>query len=266
MLSPWGELVAFPPLPPPPVDDADIPRYIAAVEQHALYQAVLAAEANAGADTAVQFKPGGRWDPARIAIHTGIVQLLVSPAQRPIHEPPLGVLLLGLPGAGKTTKLKPIVQQQNFPGRTWTVVDPDDIKARLPGYQGIIASRYHEESSEVCSSRLVPTTLGLRHDILFDQVGGNLTSLAARIDMLDAAQYEVHAVIAKVPIHFSVQSVVERFAANGRWVPPRLVADMASALDRSIEYIKDSEIVETYQIWDTSGPIEKAPVLLESRP
>ena len=151
----------------PPRDDGDIGRFLAEVENHQDYLEVQARLERLAFDcpddqlmawSLLKHQKDKRWTVTRRQLHRRIGMAALGKGSE--AEPgalPLGVLLIGAPGSGKTSVGAPITA--GF-GVQFVVVNADDYKEQFPEYRGWNAAALHEESAAQPQS--APTLWPLR--------------------------------------------------------------------------------------------------------
>lgn len=245
---------------PPPTSAEEIRTYVERVRQDpAIRRAEAAfAEANEGLDTRSQFAPEGQWAPERSRLHEEVAsEMLVPSSKAKEGERPKAVLTIGMPGSGKSTAVKPHLV--SIREGEWTTVDPDRIKARLPGYRGSDAPKYHEESSYVAKALVRDRAISEGHHIVFDQVGSKPEKMSALVDLLADRGYEVHVVMADVPEWKSLHRVVGRYKSDlnkgkGGRLPPLdyVIEEVDGNVRRTYEALKNHPGVSSWASYDNS--------------
>lgn len=241
----------------PPSSDADMGRFIAEVKETAEYKAVekhLEALQNETKSGNVQrwsieknTDAAGNYTPQRQALHDAIVaKVLTEDTKAKAGERPKAVLLLGPPGAGKTTAGGPIARQMVGEDTHLATLNADDVKSELPEYKGYNAAAVHEESSDLVEGRMVPEGIKGRHNLLFDFTGNNELKMAKIADMLHGQGYDVHVIDVTVPTHVAVSRAWSRFVKSGRFVPPEYIKGVDGNPDRTYAKLKTSKSVRSW--------------------
>lgn len=70
------------------------------------------------------------------AKRTGIARRLADPAKFVPEENPVSVFMAGSPGAGKTEASIELLHLKGADGARILRIDPDELRAELPGYSG----------------------------------------------------------------------------------------------------------------------------------
>jgi hypothetical protein len=231
---------------PKSADDVD--RYIAEVKKHPHFKQIeerLATLSKEAPEAGVAFwskakhsDAAGNYTPERKAVHERIIGALLNPkAATKEGERPLAVLTLGPPGAGKTTVMNR--EAVNFKGREFTAINPDDVKEKLPGYEGWNAGALHEESTDVANRFLMPKALEARHNIIYDSTGTRYDKMSRIVEGFEKAGYDVYLINVELPAHKAVGRAWDRFEHNafgevdesrppGRYVPLEYVTHIGS--------------------------------------
>lgn len=198
---------------------------------------ISAERAIANGDSTKHNQVNGRWTPEREALHKRIINEFLHGAD-PGQKEPVAIFMGGLTGAGKTSATK---------GRLKLLgkvnVNADDIKEKLPEYDGWNAAYLHEESSHIADKLMAIAARTKRH-IVYDGTmktyGTDKSGTLGRIKTLSKAGYRLEARFVDVDIDTSVDRAVNRFIngekhdarkknkVGGRYVPLRLIRKMAA--------------------------------------
>jgi adenylate kinase family enzyme len=222
----------------PPKDDSDTSRYVADLKQTPEYKSLQDRTDKLASDPVLKdySKAIGRatsledWSLAKNALATGqltperqelhekIISGLMNPnAVTPEGERPKAVLLMGRPGAGKTTAGGERVKQLG----EFTKLNPDDIRAELPENEGWNAPATQAESKEIYYEA-ISKAVSNHHNILMDETGSNKDKMSARAELLTKNGYDVHVVYVDAPQHEAIHRTWERYlkgeASNGKIV------------------------------------------------
>jgi len=173
----------------------------------------------------------GTYTPERAAIHEKIVQEYINPETVAKYTPkpgesPLLTILGGRGGSGKswlTSKDGPIDTERSL------VLDADEIKSKLPGYEGWNAALYHEESSDIVA-QIDARAAKIGMNVVLD---GTLKSenIQKRIDVYQAPpshEYEMEGYYMYASPETAATRAMGRFATkkgdfSGRFVPPEVI-------------------------------------------
>jgi len=173
----------------------------------------------------------GTYTPERAAVHEKIIQEFINPETVAKYTPkpgesPLLTILGGRGGSGKswlTSKDGPIDTERSL------VLDADEIKSKLPGYEGWNAALYHEESSDIVA-QIDARAAKIGMNVVLD---GTLKSenIQKRIDVYQAPpshEYEMEGYYMYASPETAATRAMSRFATkkkdfSGRFVPPEVI-------------------------------------------
>ena len=142
-------------------------------------------------------------------------------------------LVIGLPGAGKST-LSDVIQRQ----KGAVLIDADVIKEKLDGFNdGLGASVVHEESSMV-TKVLKDRTVNKGTNFVMPVVGSNPKKIRKCIADLKKRGYKVTMHHVDVPVKFAEQRVVERYLHKKRAVPVSAVTDAGTGTRKSFDELR----------------------------
>jgi len=180
-------------------------------------------EVSAGTSTHHLYRQSdGTYDPERAQLHDSILGAMFNPrAAVSEGQRPHAVILLGAPASGKTSALQPAAKEL---GVEFTVINADDVKERLPEYNGRNAGLVHEESSDIAEGQLLPKALQANHHVLLDITGANDGKVKRMVERFHMLGYEISILYAHLPIEQSCARAVQRFRRSGRFVPPSYIA------------------------------------------
>jgi hypothetical protein len=211
----------------------------------------------------------------RIKLHNKIrASLLNQDAKAADGQSPIAVIVLGPPGSGKTTLAAP------FARRTFKVqfsaINPDDVKAMLPEYEGWNADVLHEESSDVAERDIARHAVYRRLNIIYDIVGKSSEKVDAAIKDFDALGYQVYVVLTDLPSWKAAGRAWDRFQENpfrrtlskppGRFVPPEYVhREVGSNPRKTFDSVKRDKLVRGYCRLDVDVPRNSPPKIVERK-
>ncbi len=205
-----------------PPKPGELESWLHTIEQEPDIQQAMR-EVSAGTSTHHLYRQSdGTYDPERAKLHDSIIGAMFNP--RAAAEPgqrPHAVILLGAPASGKTTALQPAAKEL---GVEFTVINADDVKDRLPEYNGRNAGLVHEESSDIAEGQLLPKALQANHHVLLDITGANGNKVKGMVERFHKMGYEISILYAHLPVEKSCARAVQRFRSSGRFVPPSYIA------------------------------------------
>lgn len=185
-------------------------------------------------------------------------------------------ILGGGPASGKSRLRK--MAEKALPENSCVGIDPDEMKAALPGYEDMAskstkaAGYYHEESSGLAKS-LYSATLDSGLNAVYDGTGdGSVKSLKKKIDQAHAAGCRAVGSYMTLDIEEALKRNQSRYdhakaeyEAGRSKVPPRLVAEdevrkiHGAVTDTSVAC---AQYFDEFSLYDNSGPMGSEPVLI----
>lgn len=179
----------------------------------------------------------------------------------PEGERKLAVLMMGGPGAGKTTAVGGGKEFGSF-----VTVNPDDVKELLPEYgqakeakSMLAAFMVHDESSAI-GDRVLDRAIAGGYPVLVDKVGREPAKMAALIERLHAAGYDVDLRYVHAKLESALERGMIRAEHSGRKPPVHIVVDSYDAVPGSFEAI--SHLADTATAYDSDA---KAPMWTRGR-
>ena len=225
----------------------------------------LASEASLVSSAAVYATGADGWDPVRRAEHERVLTILA-----PSPSPRTGVagavyVLLGLPGSGKTSALRPAVRAHA--GLPPLMSDADDVRVVLPEYAGGLGSAVLQEETAVVvyGEAGYPPGGGLQDRVLSGggvallDVVGDPRYLPAAVRAVRSAGRRVYLLLTQCPVEACVERVMRRAVTDGRFVPPAFVRSKMGVPRAALEAALSAVPVDGWAVVDTSGP-EPVPV------
>ncbi len=264
-----------------PDSEAQIPALLAAIERHPYHQEVMRRLKLAGdlatAGTAHKNKgPDGAYTPERAKLHQAIVEGQLNPAAKAKPgKKPIAIVVIGLPGSGKTTV------EASWPKRldiVCSMVNSDDIQSRLPEFQGWNVDLLRAESREIEEQLLLPRAIAERHNLIVEVTGRDPERSFGFADALGRAGYQIYLIHVNLPAGKAAFRTWRRFRGgafkpngtdpdSGRFVSPRLVATaFGSKPQETYAALKKHPAVVHWLTVNTSGGREKPPVVEEEGP
>lgn len=201
-------------------------------------------------------KETGVWSPEREAQH---LELLASKlAGKPAGlERPTAILMAGLPASGKSTLVDGLDQSD------YVVVNADDFKEDLEGYNGSNAALFHRESAYI-ADLLFDSAVDRKQNIILDgtlKTSGALDDGGAlgKIRDLKAAGYDVDVRFVDVDVETAVDRSVMRFvtreknSGDGRYVPPSFIRETGYKPRETYERAKATGLIDRWMKVDNRG-------------
>jgi len=270
---------------PPAVDAADLDRFVAAVGAHPDVKEVLRRRALVQGDLATL---GGsdlqEWSwryhcadhdrrRQRNLLYVDICDRLLRGGVRVSQGRPTAVITLGPPGAGKTSVARPFAEQTL--GIQMASINPDDVRERLPEYEGWNSEPLHAEASYVAKHMLREQVHAGQYNAVHDIVGSDGQAVVTLVrEMTVRHGYDVYVVLADLPAHVAAGRAWQRFQANpfqrrpgppGRFVPLEYVQFVGDKPSRSFDLLKGCDEVVGYCRLDMTRSAPGRPVVVEHR-
>lgn len=193
----------------------------------------------------------------REQIHKDIIDAKLE-GKVPVEGQATMTMLGGGPASGKSS----VMSTDDLDSHT-VVVNPDDMKAELPGYSEMTqqtdkaASFYHEESSAL-AKRYSEVAYNENYDVIYDGTGdGSIGSVEKKINQAKAQGYRVEGKYVTVDTEEALRRNRKRYddakakGENPRLPPPEYVSDChAKVTDISVATAPKFDHIE---IWDNNG-------------
>lgn len=202
--------------------------------------------------------PDGKLTPEREAVHKKIIDDLLA-GKVGVEGQATMTMLGGGPASGKSSVMNPDTSNDKHA----VTVDPDAIKAMLPGYAEMAskspdaASYYHEESSAL-AKRFAEVAYSENMNVIYDGTGdGSTKSVMKKVNSAREHGYRVEAKYVTIDTEEAVARNRKRYDdAVARGETPRLPPeDMvrnthAKVTDIAVECAKEFDNIE---VWDNNG-------------
>jgi hypothetical protein len=271
-----------------PCDAADqIDRFLADVEAHPDTEEILIRRTGYIAEVVAR---GGtdvkQWSNLRHAghaytqklrsqLHEQIREELLKPdAKMARGTKPIATIVIGPPAAGKTSTAVPYVMKKF--GVHYSSINPDDVKIKLPEYEGWNADALHEESSDVAEKNIETHAVNRRHNIILDIVGRTREKVERSIGEFHDLGYSVYVVLADIPSWKAANRAWNRFQKNplwrdrtldpGRFVPPHFVQNVVGSTPiATFAIVKHDRRISGFCHMNVDVPEGELPIIVEER-
>lgn len=203
----------------------------------------------------------GYFSSERLRLHARIAHQLYESAPQDIAVPRF-VLLIGIPGAGKSTILEHLELIGQLKLGDFVNFDVDDVIALLPEfYHAMLNIGLGNEPSPDAPSSHIPgpqiryqmcrdearfilkknlySAIMCRKNIILHGSGKSFTSYANLIDQVKSAGFDAHVVCLDIPVEVAYERVAKRSNGYGRDVPQSLVDFTSSLITRNFRRLAD---------------------------
>jgi predicted ABC-type ATPase len=197
-----------------------------------------------------KFTKDGKYTPERAELHKNMINEFLSKGI-PQDSPDI-VFAAGLPGAGKSWTLNYMGEQY----KNYITINADDIKERLPEYNGLNAAIVHDESSDV-AAELLQIALSNKFNIILDGTMKSYDKALRKVQNSKAKGYSTFLLGIELPTHKSIERADSRFKSKGRFVPYDLIKNNANKIYQSMDMLKTA--VDNYKIYNTDNDKEGDP-------
>lgn len=214
------------------------------------------------------YAEGDIWRPARTAVHGQIVASMLGTGAP--GSAPVAYFTIGPMGAGKTTRLRPIVQadraRRDLVDESLSRVSADEIRERLPEYaDGLGSLVVQDEAFRVAYDTLFPAACEARLDLVYDTIGrvaGSVASFDRQLRELKTAGFAIHVVLAQCALDICRNRAERRALSNGRLVDS---AVQDATHDQPAQVLKllqtEAGLLDGWAVFDTSGAGDPPPMI-----
>lgn len=207
---------------------------------------------------AAHMDKNGNLTPEREAVHKQIIDDLLE-GKVPVAGQATMTMLGGGPASGKSSVMNPDTSKD----KNAVTVDPDAIKAMLPGYAEMAkqssnaASFYHEESSAL-AKRFSEVAYKENYNVIYDGTAdGSVNSVMKKVNGAKANGYRVEMKYVSIDTEEAVRRNQKRYddavaAGQTPRLPPvdMVIRTHTKCTDISVAVAKDVDHIE---IWDNNG-------------
>lgn len=204
---------------------------------------------------------GSVWAAERVDLHDGILNGMAledGPSDQSTER--AVYFLLGLPGSGKSTSLRPIAEAHSRTAGNLPCSDADAVRSRFPEYAGGLGSG-------VVQTETVVVTYGVSYragdgrqqrvladgrDVIVDVIGDPDRLPETVLDLANAGR-SVYLLMSRCSAETSKQRVMTRALDSGRYVPTWLVDEKVGVPERAFELALETGGVTGWAVVDTEG-------------
>ncbi|HWT94273.1 MAG TPA: zeta toxin family protein [Solirubrobacteraceae bacterium] len=211
-------------------------------------------------------RPDG-WTPERIGTQAVALEGAVPPPTTPPTNRPIAAFLLGLPGSGKSSVLKRIVENvlSSRGDGAYQTRDADDIRVRLPEYSGGLGSHVVQEEVVDVTYESAPALLTLTHHVIIDVVGDPVW-LPREIEFFASHGYEIVVLCTELPVDVAIRRAKLRALESGRHVSVAYLESCAGRPRVALAAARRGRIpLLLWAVVDTSAP-DRLPRIIEGDP
>lgn len=190
-----------------------------------------------------------KYSPSRQKIHREILQEFRDNLVCIESDEPIAILMGGSPASGKSTFLRkyaPYLLSEEL-----LRIDADEVRSKLPEYEGWNASQTHLETKDIVNTLLSDRTIGMpcKFDVIYDGTMNNTKAYIPLIKLLRTLGYKIFVVyIDNVPKDVIEKRALERYKKSGRFVPLEVIDDFFSKGKTALNEIK--KLVDGYMVVD----------------
>lgn len=212
-----------------PENEEELNEYISEIQETEWYgegSKIFKAAFHGDENTEAEYtNEDGEWDEERLQKHEEWgEELLNDEAATDEDTQPIGMVLLGPPGAGKGWWQEQVEEGAygetgEFVERDFTAISSDRTKEPIPEYDETNASEVHDEASKIAKENLAPKAIENEHNVIVDKVATTPDSTLDMIDSMREKGYDVRANFVNVPTEKAVHNAVSRYHEEGRFTP-----------------------------------------------
>lgn len=194
----------------------------------------------------------GEYTPERKRLHKQIIYNIKKDLVCVQNDNPIAILMGGSPASGKSTFLKkyrPYLLEEEI-----LKVDADEIRSKLPEYEGYNATQTHLETKDIVNLLLSDRNIGIpcKFDLIYDGTMNSTKSYLPLIDLLKSLGYKIFVVyMDKVPKDVVINRALQRYKKSGRFVPLEVIDDFFERGKTALNEVKQK--VDGYMVIDASN-------------
>ena len=161
----------------------------------------------------------------RQAIHNKIVKELFTDVKCiDSKEQPIAIFTGGSPASGKSSFLQK--NAQYLLSKNIFKLDADEIRRKLPEFEGWNANSTHSETQDIVSEIL--ERLGsenCRYDFIYDGTMNKAKKYFSLIKKVKELGYKVYIIFMEIPYSEAKKRALNRYSVTGRYVPEEVIDD-----------------------------------------
>lgn len=212
------------------------------------------------------YKEDARWAPERAHLQSDLLSAGLAAAPSPIVQNEAVYFLIGLPGSGKSTALRPMVlEHSGITANDIRVSDADQLRSTFPEYAGGLGSGVvQDECAELMyDRRLSRPEPGLQGAILnaggvtIVDVIGSPEHLPPLIRRLRRLKRRVYVLQASCETSTCVQRAKSRALSSGRFVPIDVIHSKEGVPERTLEAVRATGKPNGWAVVDTNGLVPR---------
>jgi predicted ABC-type ATPase len=189
----------------------------------------------------------GDYTQQRKNLHEQIITKEVEDNSCIRRDAPIAILTGGLPGSGKSTYIRNNKDWMTNPAIF--KIDADDLRAKLPEYDGWNATQTHEETRDLVKTLLNKVgKTGCSYDVIYDGTMNKSKKYKPLVETLKKEGYRVFIMFLKVDKKTSMTRAMNRYQKSGRYVPRFVIDEAAENGLAAFNELKD--LVDGYVLVD----------------
>lgn len=153
------------------------------------------------------------------------------------------IFMAGVPGAGKTFATKEIFNYSDDgktavnkkSGKTYVIINADDIKADLPEYKGGDGSSLVHEESSTLSKKFMQLAIRSNANVIFDGTLSNAESSLKKVNTFNDMGYDSDAIFVDTDVPTAIYNAATRFKKKGRYVNYDMIAEASPSVKNTIK-------------------------------
>lgn len=194
----------------------------------------------------------GDYRASRKKLHAKIINQFKKDVVCITNGQPIAILMGGSPASGKSSFLKkysPFLLSDEI-----LKIDADEIRAKLPEYEGYNASQTHLETKDIVNILVSDKNIGIPcdFDLIYDGTMNSIKSYIPLVEVLKKRGYKIFIVyMDNVPKEVITKRILERYQKSGRFVPLEVVDDFFDKGKTAFNELKKS--VDGFMVVDGSS-------------